>query len=175
MYTAQVIIVIRGIIKGGIGQHSSEIDNKEVVVGFQTWYVGEVIYALLSCFIKTSVVLYLHRAFFGKRDGPDISIPALKHVLNGCLVLVWVTSVSFLFTSIFQCSPPSHYWEQFEDPDSLGSCSKTAVPALGIAVSAVLAIGDWALALVPSIVLWKMKLPLRTRIALQALLSLGWV
>ncbi|EXK23323.1 hypothetical protein FOMG_19896 [Fusarium oxysporum f. sp. melonis 26406] len=35
-YTVQAVIVIRGIIEGGIGQHGNDIDQTEITIGFQT-------------------------------------------------------------------------------------------------------------------------------------------
>ncbi|KAK2480474.1 hypothetical protein H9L39_08042 [Fusarium oxysporum f. sp. albedinis] len=35
-YTIQAVIVIRGIIEGGIGQHANDIDQTEIAIGFQT-------------------------------------------------------------------------------------------------------------------------------------------
>ncbi|EMT73012.1 hypothetical protein FOC4_g10001860 [Fusarium odoratissimum] len=65
-YTVQAVIVIRGIIEGGIGQHGNDIDQTEITIGFQTWYFGELIYPVLSCFTKTSVILFLQQAYIVK-------------------------------------------------------------------------------------------------------------
>ncbi|SCO92589.1 uncharacterized protein FRV6_16717 [Fusarium oxysporum] len=175
LYTAQVIIIVRGIVDGGIGQHADDIDRVEIVKGFQTWYFGELIYAVLSCFTKTSVVLYLHRLYIGEPSKRVIvNKPILRISLIICLVCVWATSIVFFLTSIFQCSPVGYYWGQFNDPVSSGKCSKSIVPIAGIVLSIVLALSDWTLALVvPIMSLWNARLPWKTKAAIHALTSLG--
>ncbi|EGU89403.1 hypothetical protein FOXB_00079 [Fusarium oxysporum f. sp. conglutinans Fo5176] len=175
LYTAQVIIIVRGIVDGGIGQHADDISGVEIVKGFQTWYFGELIYAVLSCFTKTSVVLYLHRLYIGEPSkGAIVNKPILRISLIACLVCVWATSIVFFLTSIFQCSPVGYYWEQFKHPVRPGTCSKSIVTIAGIVLSVVLALSDWTLALVvPIMSLWKSWLPWQTKAAIHALTSLG--
>ncbi|EXA29990.1 hypothetical protein FOVG_18592 [Fusarium oxysporum f. sp. pisi HDV247] len=175
LYTAQVIIIVRGIVDGGIGQHADDISGVEIVKGFQTWYFGELIYAVLSCFTKTSVVLYLHRLYIGEPSkGAIVNKPILRISLIVCLVCVWATSIVFFLTSIFQCTPVGYYWEQFKHPVRPGTCSKSIVPIAGIVLSVVLALSDWTLALVvPIMSLWKSWLPWKTKAAIHALTSLG--
>ncbi|EXK25457.1 hypothetical protein FOMG_17884 [Fusarium oxysporum f. sp. melonis 26406] len=174
LYTVQTIIVIRGIIKGGIGQHASKIDVAEVTKGFQTWYFGELIYAMLSCLVKTSVILFLQEAYIGRRKiRKATDRRKICWILYICLAVIWATSIVFLSASIFQCSPPSHYWKQFENPSSEGACSKSVVPAAGIALSIVSAVSDWVLASVPTVALLKTQIPWQKKAAIQALSSLG--
>jgi hypothetical protein len=162
-------------VDGGIGQHADDIDRVEIVKGFQTWYFGELIYAVLSCFTKTSIILYLHRLYIGEPSKrATVNRPFLRITLTICLVCVWATSIVFFLTSIFQCSPVGYYWRQFNDPISPGTCSKSIVPIAGIVLSVVLALSDWTLALVvPIISLWSSRLPWKTKAAIQALTSLG--
>jgi hypothetical protein len=162
-------------VDGGIGQHAGDVNRAGIVKGFQTWYFGELIYAALSCFIKTSVVLYLHQLYIGQPSKRAIvNRPFLRVTLALCLVCVWATSIVFFLTSIFQCSPVGYYWEQFNVPISPGKCSKSIVPITGIVLSIVLALSDWTLALVvPVMSLWNARLPWKTKAAIQALTSLG--
>ncbi|KAH7233918.1 uncharacterized protein BKA55DRAFT_653117 [Fusarium redolens] len=174
LYTVQTIVVIRGIIEGGIGQHASKIDIAEVTKGFQTWYFGELIYAVLSCLVKTSVILFLQEAYIGRRKiRKATDRRKICWILYICLAVIWATSIVFLSASIFQCSPPSHYWKQFENPSSEGACSKSVVPAAGIALSIVSAVSDWVLASVPTVALLKTQIPWQKKAAIQALSSLG--
>ncbi|KAI3564296.1 hypothetical protein IWW34DRAFT_642262 [Fusarium oxysporum f. sp. albedinis] len=175
-YTIQAVIVIRGIIEGGIGQHANDIDQTEITIGFQTWYFGELIYPVLSCLTKTSVILFLQQAYIVKFQTREATNRRyIQWVLYICLCAIWTSSNVFLSASIFQCSPPSHYWMQFEDPSSEGTCSKSIVPAAGIVLSIVTAASDWALASVPIVALTKTQIPWRKKAAIQALSSLGVV
>ncbi|KAK2670337.1 hypothetical protein RAB80_014474 [Fusarium oxysporum f. sp. vasinfectum] len=175
-YTIQAVIVIRGIIEGGIGQHANDIDQTEITIGFQTWYFGELIYPVLSCLTKTSVTLFLQQAYIVKFQTREATNRRyIQWVLYICLCAIWTSSNVFLSASIFQCSPPSHYWMQFEDPSSEGTCSKSIVPAAGIVLSIVTAASDWALASVPIVALTKTQIPWRKKAAIQALSSLGVV
>ncbi|KAG8673888.1 hypothetical protein FPOAC1_007207 [Fusarium poae] len=175
LYISQAILIVRGIVGGGIGQHADNLNEAEVVKGFQTWYFGELLYAALSCSVKTSLVVYLRRVYV-------VNSPSLKIILNLCLVCIWATSTAFFFASIFQCSPVGYYWGQFRRPTVpersdktivRGKCHKNIVPIAGIVLSIVLAISDWVLALVPIMSLWKGSLPWKTKFGIQALASLG--
>ena len=141
--------------------------------GFKAWYFGELIYAALSCFIKTSVILYLRQVYYGSRHGPVINRPFLRIGLNTSLICVWLASVVFFFAAIFQCSPVSYYWGQVARPTGSGTCHSSIVPITGIVLSIVLALTDLLLALVPVVSLWKTHLPWKTKAKIQVLSSLG--
>jgi hypothetical protein len=146
----------------------------EIIKGFQTWYFGELAYAVLSCLVKTSVILFLQEAYIVRlRTGKANVRRYIRWTLYICLRVIWATSIVFLSASIFQCSPPSHYWKQFENPSSEGACSKSVVPAAGIALSIVTAVSDWALASVPIVALLRTQIPWQKKAAIQALSSLG--
>ncbi|KAF5978858.1 P-type ATPase [Fusarium coicis] len=103
LYTVQTVIVIRGIIEGGIGQHASKIDIVEATKGFQTWYLGELIYAMLSCLFKTSVVLFFQEAYIGRsKIRKATNRRKICWILYICLAVIWATSIVFLSASIFQ-------------------------------------------------------------------------
>ncbi|SCN99794.1 uncharacterized protein FFB20_11001 [Fusarium fujikuroi] len=170
-YTAQAIVIVRGIVEGGIGQHASQIGNTEIITGFQMWYFGELINAVLSCLIKTSIVLFLREAYIGRRKATDQR--KISWMLYICFSGMCAVSVVFLSASIFQCSPPSHYWKQFKDPKNEGACSKSVVPATGIALSIISTITDFVLASVPTVALLKTQIPWQKKAAIQGLSSLG--
>ncbi|TXB98042.1 hypothetical protein FocTR4_00017080 [Fusarium oxysporum f. sp. cubense] len=138
------------IIEGGIGQHASKIDIAEVTKGFQTWYFGELIYAMLSCLVKTSVILFLQEAYIGRRKiRKATDRRKICWILYICLAVIWATSIVE------------------------GACSKSVVPAAGIALSIVSAVSDWVLASVPTVALLKTQIPWQKKAAIQALSSLG--
>ncbi len=88
------------------------------------------------------------------------------------LALVWLITFVFFFVTLFQCSPPSHFWEQvFQKPGSCGN--QDVVPATGIALSVVNAVCDFVLALLPITMIWDVQLNMRTKLTVAALLSMG--
>jgi hypothetical protein len=106
-------------------------------------------------------------------EGAMVNRPFIRKGVTTCLILVWATSTVFLFASIFQCSPVGYFWGQFQNSDGSGKCLKSIVPITGIVLSVVLALSDWALALVPIISIWKLQLPWKKKIVIQGLSSLG--
>ena len=73
-----------------------------------------------------------------------------------------------------QCSPPSYFWRGPVDPTAQGSClHKDVVPISTVVYSAVSAVSDWMLALLPIAMLWHVRINLQTKIGVAMLLGMG--
>jgi hypothetical protein len=169
LYIIHTILALRGIIEGGLGQRISEFDRHQIVIAFQTWYFGELIYALVSISVRLSVGIFLlklsDRTKYRQR---------YKNLFWVSLSIVVCVATIFFFASLFQCSPPQYYWEQFENPESDGSCRNDIVPTAAIVLSVVAAISDWLLAVLSIAILWKTSIPWQSKLKIGVLISLGF-
>lgn len=168
MYTAQSYFVFRGLIVGGLGQHTPDLSMQQVIVSFKAWYFGELLYALVSVSVRTSVALTLLGLYNHAQHRTLYMI-----LLLTCLGIVGLVSLVFFFASMFQCSPPTHYWKQFEDPTRVGTCANTVVPTTAIVLSVVAAVSDLILAVFPMARVWNASLSQRKGAFILMSLGLG--
>jgi hypothetical protein len=154
-----------GILHGGIGKPAAQLTPDRARIGFKYWYICEVMFGPLVCLIRTSACLFFMRVCRYK---------AHKFIIAACLSVVWLSSTIYLFIALFQCSPPKWFWEQFSVSGSTGSCQHTGLASkMALAHSFVLAISDFALGLLPVIVLWNVQINVRKKAVALILLSLG--
>ncbi|KAH7190306.1 hypothetical protein BKA60DRAFT_664185, partial [Fusarium oxysporum] len=164
-FTAMSVLIMRGIALGGIGQDASQLTLQKISIGLQTWYFGEILYALLSLCIRLSITIFLFQL---------LRQPSHIWVLSGCLAVVFITTLCFLLATIFQCSPVRFYWEQFSLSDNNGTCSNTElVRTTAIAHSIVAALSDWIMTFLPVTCLWKTRTATSSKITGTVLISLG--
>ncbi|KZL87213.1 integral membrane protein [Colletotrichum incanum] len=166
LYSVYAAVAVLGIVKGGIGRHTSELDAGSIVIALKVWYTCEVLYAFISALIRTSICLFLLRLF-------DRGIhKTVKTVLQATIVAVWISSMVYLFIVVFQCDPPSYYWAKFEGLH--GSCrSASLVPNATIGHSVVAAVSDWTIAILPMSILWQLQLKRGKKIRLLFFFGTG--
>ncbi|KAK6221200.1 integral membrane protein [Colletotrichum tabaci] len=114
LYSVYAAVAVLGIVKGGIGRHTSELDAESIVLALKVWYTCEILYAFISALIRTSICLFLLRIF--NRGTTNMA----KTLLQANIVVVWISSLIYLFIIVFQCDPPNYYWAKFEGLQ--GSC-----------------------------------------------------
>ncbi|POS70880.1 integral membrane protein [Diaporthe helianthi] len=164
-YTGYSIVALWGLIDGGTGKHISDLKVEETLVGLKAWYICEVMYALVSAMVRTSVALFLHR----------VATETLhKWVVWINLATIYIISLVFTFIAIFQCNPPSYFYEQVLGKP--GGCMDIDVlPNAVIAHSVIGAVTDLVFAALPVAMLWDVQLNKRTKIVVALLLSMGAV
>lgn len=154
-----------GIIIGGTGKHITELTIGETYLGLKTWLISEVMYAPLSAMVRTSVALFLLRV---------ANKPIHRWIVLVDLFVVWVVSVVFLFIVLFQCNPPSYFYNQALG--AKGHCMDIeVVPNAVIAHSVIGAACDLVFAGLPVAMLWNVQLNKRTKIVVALLLGMGAV
>ncbi|KAF4470603.1 integral membrane [Fusarium albosuccineum] len=164
LYTSLASFVFRGTIVGGIGKFTDNLTMREASVGMQSWYFGELIYGVLSILIRISVGLYLLRICRSTMH---------KKILYVSLTIVGLTSTVYFFATLFQCSPPKYYWEQFLSIEESGSCESSLVTTTAIVLSVVAGTSDWVIAMMPAVVLWNIRISQQSKIIIVGLMSLG--
>lgn len=156
--------MFRGTVVGGIGKYTDNLTMQEAIVGMQSWYFGELIYGVLSILVRVSISLYILRICRSRTP---------KRIIYASLTIVSVASIIYFFASLFQCSPPAYYWEQFRSINNKGSCESSRVTTTAIALSAIAGISDWIIALMPAVILWNIRISRRSKIIIIGLTSLG--
>ncbi|KAG8169815.1 hypothetical protein KVR01_000560 [Diaporthe batatas] len=164
-YTAYSIVAMWGIFDGGTGKHISNLSLEETLVGLKAWYICEVIYAPISAMVRTSVALFLHR----------VATEALhKWVIWINLAVIYIISLVFTFIAIFQCNPPSYFYEQVLGKPG-GCMNINVLPNAVIAHSVIGAVTDLVFAALPVAMLWDVQLNKRTKVVVALLLGMGAV
>lgn len=86
----------------------------------------------------------------------------------------WTDPLLNFLVMTMQCSPPSYFWRGPIDPTVQGSClHQDVVPISTIVYSAISAVSDWMLALLPIAMLWHVRINLQTKIGVAILLGMG--
>jgi hypothetical protein len=123
--------------------------------------------------VKWSVVIFLMR--LGDRR------KMIRWTLWGLLVFNLAHMVSVFLVVVFQCSPVHMYWDHHKTDKLVHgqtvnegyACIDQASFSLSTAAIAVLT--DIAILLVPIAMMWELRMPLRRKLAVVFVLSLGWV
>ncbi|KAI3401680.1 hypothetical protein diail_9344 [Diaporthe ilicicola] len=164
-YTAYSTVAMWGIIDGGTGRHIADLTLEETLIGLKAWYICEVIYAAISAMVRTSVALFLLRV---------ATEPIHKWVIYANLGIIYVISTVFTFIAIFQCNPPSYFYEQVLGKPG-GCMDVNVVPNAVIAHSVIGAVTDLVFAALPVAMLWDVQLNKRTKFVVALLLGMGAV
>ncbi|KAK4162529.1 hypothetical protein QBC43DRAFT_336318 [Cladorrhinum sp. PSN259] len=162
IYTAHSTITLWGII------YASQEGDKDFIRGesiaLHSWFLGETLYAPMSALIRTSIAVFLLRIATDK---------AHRWIIYACLDVTWVLSVVYFFLVLFQCSPPSYFYNQVLDPSGGNCLYKNIIPRATIAHSIICAVVDFILAFLPVAILWNVRLNKRTKVVVATLLSMG--
>ncbi|WQF90491.1 hypothetical protein CDEST_15505 [Colletotrichum destructivum] len=166
LYSVYAAVAVLGIVKGGIGRHTSELDAESIVLALKVWYTCEILYAFISALIRTSICLFLLRIF--NRGTTNMA----KTLLQANIVVVWISSLVYLFIIVFQCDPPNYYWAKFEGLQ--GSCRPAhLVPNATIGHSVVAAVSDWILGILPMSILWQLQMKREKKVRLLLFFGIG--
>ncbi|TVY47169.1 hypothetical protein LOCC1_G002578 [Lachnellula occidentalis] len=150
-------------IKYGTGRHTTDIPPQDIPKALFYWWLCELLYTITIVFVRLSIAVILLR-IGGK--------PVHKIIIYTTLTMMLAYSIFYSFLVIFQCSPISFFWAQFEGLK--GTCIKpTIFPAASITHSAVNFTSDWILGLLPIALIWNLRMNRRTKVSVAAVLSLG--
>ena len=123
--------------------------------------------------VKWSIIIFLMRLEDRRKT--------IKWTLRGLLAFNLAHMISVFLVVVFQCSPVHMYWDHHKTDKVVDgqivnenySCIHQASFSLSTAAIAVLT--DIAILLVPIAMMWKLRMPLRRKLAVVFVLSLGWV
>ena len=126
--------------------------------------INSILFGVLVCFIKTSVLLQYQRIFAIQKTMKSPMFAVIQ-------VSIWTILLFYLvetFFAIFQCSPREKTENKLLTE---GRCSEnnTAFKTTGVFNS----ISDFALLSIPMAGLWNMQMPLRKKLMTMGIFAMG--
>lgn len=137
-----------------------------------TWWMYRMVYVAALCFVKLSI-LYFFRTIASHRT--------LRHVVNGTIVFVALYCFGAVVAAVFQCRNPADAWNtevyfsQFDaQPDPNAPKTQCYDPTILFMFTAALnLLSDVIILLIPVPILLSLSVPLRQRLALVGIFSVG--
>ncbi|KAI0432598.1 hypothetical protein F5Y09DRAFT_136298 [Xylaria sp. FL1042] len=162
-YTATGYFVFSSIIDGGMGK--SIVDspgNAEIML--KTLFGNMAASGPVSGLARVSIALFLLRIAVTKWH---------RIVLHAVIGVTTVTSTAYFFIIVFQCSPPSYFWEKIRE-GALGSCNHGMLVEVSTLVWGSFAVVmDWILGLLPIAMLWNVRINRQSKFGIAAILGFG--
>ncbi|KAE8330328.1 hypothetical protein BDV39DRAFT_190627 [Aspergillus sergii] len=160
-----LVFTITGVVGSihGIGQKSEYFNNRpdDYRLAMLCWWTGLLFYTLASTLMRVSIALMLLRFTI------DLVHSA---VLYATIAVSTIGCAIFFFISIFQCSPVRYYW------DSLvihGKCYHELLVRAMYFYSAVCALCDLTIGILPALMMRPLTISRRTKLGLIVILGLG--
>lgn len=146
---------------------------RDKIFADKVFFTQGLLYNPVLGLVKWSIIIFLMRL----EDRRKI----IRRTLWGLLVINIAHMVSVFLVVVFQCSPVHMYWDHHKTDKIVNgqmvngdyNCIDQASFSLSTAAIAVLT--DVAILLVPIVMMWKLRMPLRRKLAVVFVLSLGWV
>lgn len=137
-----------------------------------TWWLYRMVYVAALCFVKLSI-LYFFKTIASHRT--------LRHVVNGTIIFISLYSFGAVMAAVFQCRKPSDayntdaYFSQFDAvPDPNAPKTQCYDPTTLFTFTAALNLfSDVIILLIPIPTLASLSIPLRQRLALIGIFSVG--
>jgi hypothetical protein len=104
------------------------------------FFAQMILYTLTRFFVRASIILFYLRVF------PPRSDNKLGRILQFTMAFNVLYNLSFLFAVIFQCTPISDFWTQWEGVHDGGHCVNVNILAW-VAAATGIAFDIWLLAL----------------------------
>lgn len=113
--------------------------------------------------IKASIAVMLLR----------ITIDATHRVIIWVVLLITeLYATGFFLLFIFQCRPSAYFWTQYTGAS--GSCIDPTITVNAVyAYSAIACVGDWAYAILPFFIVWKLQISERGKMLVALILAMG--
>ncbi|KAI9738311.1 MAG: hypothetical protein M1834_008809 [Cirrosporium novae-zelandiae] len=150
-----------------IGYHNKDIpadwSEKDYPEAMKYNYGFQITHNPILSLVKLSALIFLDKI----NGNQHIKI---KYTIRGTFLVLAVVSTILLLCSVFQCSPVSYVYE-FMLPRKKGHCLNQAVFNTFVGIFALLT--DLAVLVIPAWITYSLHMPLRQKIAVTGLLSLG--
>lgn len=174
---AQSAIAIKWTYLTGQGHHMEDVPpltvEESILAAKLNFGQGLIYNPILGC-VKFAIILFLLR-LEDQRRSIQWSLWALAAFNLGHIIAVFLVVV-------FQCTPVHMYWDHFKTDRVLEDgtvvnpnyhCIDQA--AFSISTAGIAVATDIAILMVPVFIMWNLRMPLRRKLAVLFVLSLGWV
>ncbi|KAL4786610.1 hypothetical protein BJX76DRAFT_354973 [Aspergillus varians] len=150
----------------GTGKHLSELTPKQRTVAMKYWFLCDVAYPIASILAKISICLFLLRV---------MPFPYHRATLHTVTAFTVSAGIVFFVLMVVQCSPVSFWWRRMSG-DTDGECRYVDAIAIMLYIfSAASAIFDLTVGLLPIILVRKLQMDLRTKVAVASILGMACV
>ncbi|OJJ07817.1 hypothetical protein ASPVEDRAFT_202889 [Aspergillus versicolor CBS 583.65] len=154
------LVILSGNASSGVDQWNLRL--KDFILLLKYYQIGLVLFGVCSFFIKLSILLQLIEVFgMAQRD----------YFFWSCHCLIWINFIYYFigtFITIFGCRPIAKAWDPFI---THGSCIDRF--ALVVTSSALNAISDILMFVLPQGRIWSLRVPIGKRVSISAAFSFG--
>ncbi|KAH7049470.1 hypothetical protein B0J12DRAFT_719378 [Macrophomina phaseolina] len=147
-----------------LGRHIWDVSPADLSLWLKEFYVTECIYLTVASILKTSIILLMMRLFPARR----------LLVVSKCLMAFLVAfTISGTFVLAFQCRPIQAAYI----PNLPGAkcISPDAMFGIFMFQAVTMFLTDVVIIAMPMPIIWKLNMPVRRRIVVMALFSLGFI
>ena len=159
LFTATCALIIV-VCKSGAGQKASDLDPEDIAQGTKYYFIAQFLYVTSSVPIKLSICMALMRIADVKRR--------FLFSLYAIACLSTVAAIISIIVIANICHPAPAMWGAVE-----GECSPALNSGIGYFLSAVSITTDWALAILPAVMLYNVQLKRSIKVSVAGVLALG--
>ncbi|KAH7127280.1 hypothetical protein EDB81DRAFT_846200 [Dactylonectria macrodidyma] len=147
----------------GTGRHYWDLGDNGIEQAMKYWWLCYLWYCITTMACKISIGSFLLRISVRRVD---------IWIIYSVMLVTVLTGVVFFFVTLFQCRPVSYFWEK----DQHGSCLDVEVIiALTYMYSAFTVVCDFTFALLPLVLIWKLNMDRKSKIALIPIMTMACV
>ncbi|KAH8598147.1 hypothetical protein B0O99DRAFT_592039 [Bisporella sp. PMI_857] len=148
-------------IEHGTGKRNSLISTEDFPIGMKWWWACEPVYVLVTMFLKQSIAIFLLRVAVVKTH---------RLILTVTIIINQIYSAYFLLLFIFQCTPTSHFWNQYRG--GKGKCIDPNITVASFyAYSAISCAADWIFSITPIFMVYNLQMDKKTKISVTIMLG----
>ncbi|KAK4543304.1 hypothetical protein LTR36_005663 [Oleoguttula mirabilis] len=163
--TALTVAVILADTRYGWDRHVWDIPASKIVDANIIAMVSKVLFTFAATFTRLSLCCFYYRLV------KDSGIVWFHWVVHADVAFTVAICISFVFLSIFLCTPVPYYWQY--PPTGEGHCLNEGTVTL--VAGAVNLFADLITTLVPVPLVMRLRMPLKQRIGVTVLFGLGFV
>ncbi|PVH81289.1 hypothetical protein DL98DRAFT_559877 [Cadophora sp. DSE1049] len=156
-----MVLTSHGIISNGLGRDIWTLTPKQITDFVHAFYKMELLYFLQVSLLKLTLLFFYLRIFPAK---------TIKRIIWGTAVFDISFGVVFVLLAIFQCSPISFYWKNW-DGEHQGKCLN--INALGWANAAISIVLDFWMLAIPISQLIHLKLHWKKKVGVAMMFVVG--
>ncbi|GJC90371.1 satratoxin biosynthesis SC1 cluster protein 4 [Colletotrichum liriopes] len=148
----------------GTGRHRVDLSDEDWESAMMYWWYCYLWYCLAMIASKISIGYFLLRITVRKID---------IWIIYTVMMLTVCTGVVFFFVTLLQCLPVSYFWNKSTQE---GHCvPMDVIIALTFLYSAFSVICDFTFAILPIVLIWKLKMDRKTKFALVPVMAMACI
>ncbi|KAI5868030.1 hypothetical protein GGS23DRAFT_543727 [Durotheca rogersii] len=162
LYSTLVMLSIRH----GAGKRIGDVPRENIPELLKMRWAGELVYVATSLLLKFTVALFLLRICSRRWQ---------RVVIYTVLGVCFVFHVFYIFIVAFQCQPLAYFWMRHTGLMEGRCVDAELIEGSTYAATAINAVADWVLGLLPIALVWHLELSRRSKVLVAFILALGSV